>query len=397
MLELTSRDGKRTEQVADYVLTEEVLGTGSFGQVVLARHRKSKELVAIKVLTRDNDENTVRRISGEVSTMEKVGAGCPFIVQLYEVLVGHNHIYLVVEFAAGGELFKAMFKPETLVQGHVQAGESSSVCDIGSPKREKRARKYFQQLVIGLYWCHKHGVAHRDLKPQNLLLSLDGMLKIADFGLAASFNPDPAVHVSTRVMRQTMCGSPLYMAPEMLQLRHGATYNAILTDTWGCGACLYAMLLGRPPFPAASFNELVSLASRPNVNLHLPAHLPKDLVVLMRAMLRLDPRQRHSLQQVAQSPWFQEDFAEMLARTPSFVPPEGLRPITHTAAPEGSQAPRKPSVEPAQVRVEKMAYGPAWSRGLSSMLGRRRARVRPSIVHALSMDIRQKAMHFVGK
>ena len=112
MLELTSRDGKRTEQVADYVLTEEVLGTGSFGQVVLARHRKSKELVAIKVLTRDNDENTVRRISGEVSTMEKVGAGCPFIVQLYEVLVGHNHIYLVVEFAAGGELFKAMFKPE---------------------------------------------------------------------------------------------------------------------------------------------------------------------------------------------------------------------------------------------------------------------------------------------
>ena len=360
MLEYCSRDGTRTERVADYIL-QDVLGTGSFGQVVLGVHHKSQERVAIKVLPKDNtDENAVRRISGEVSTMEKVGAGCPFIVQLYEVLVGRHHIYLVVEYAAGGELFKSMFKPENEL----------GPLDIGTPEREQRARAYFQQLVIGLHWCHKHGVAHRDLKPQNLLLSMNGVLKIADFGLAASFNPDPALRVSSRSMRQTMCGSPLYMAPEMLCLRNGGSYNAIATDTWGCGSVLYAMLMGRPPFPASTFNELVGLASRPHIHLRLPEHVPRGLATLIRAMLRVDPKQRYNLIQVAQSPWFQQGLAATLSRTPNFRPPKGMAPVSCPAT--GVAAAHRSPHSGALIGVIQR---PIWTHSIFIFLGRRRARV----------------------
>ena len=136
--------------------------------------------------------------------MEKAHNGCPYIVQLLDVMVGQQNIYLVVEYAGGGELFKACFKPI-----------DDPDTDVGLPAREVRARDFFQQLALGLHWCHKKGVAHRDLKPQNLLLSCHGVLKIADFGLAASFNADPSLPHSTRSLRQTLCGSPLYMAPEV--------------------------------------------------------------------------------------------------------------------------------------------------------------------------------------
>lgn len=314
----TTCHGKSRERVGEYILQEE-LGIGSFGQVMLGVHRASKLCVAVKVLPKETaDIATIRRISTEVSTMEQTGDGCPFIVRLHEVLVGCNHVFLIVEYAAGGELFKSMFRPST-----------DDESDVGQPAREFRARVYFQQLVWGLHWCHMQGVAHRDIKPQNLLLSLDGVLKIADFGLAASFNPDPEV----KSLRQTMCGSPLYMAPEMLSLRSGETYDSIATDTWGCGAVLYAMLLGTPPFPASSFTELVRLASRPRLNLKLPAAVvPKGLGVLLRAMLRLDPKQRFTLPQVAQHPWFQNQLRQTLARTPGFRPPEGMGPSGHRTA-----------------------------------------------------------------
>ena len=170
---------RQAERVGDYLL-HHTLGHGSFGVVVLAAHRNTQARVAIKVMQRDpDDEGSVRRISAEIATMERIGRSCPFVVRLMEVLLGRNHIYLAMEYASGGELFKAMFRP---------AADSES--GVGTPERMERARLYFQQLAIGVQWCHSLGVAHRDIKPQNLLLGLNGVLKIADFGLAASFNPE---------------------------------------------------------------------------------------------------------------------------------------------------------------------------------------------------------------
>jgi len=314
-LNLSHGNDRDNDTIGEYKLRD-IVGTGSFGHVILGVHQQTREHVAIKVLAKDNASDcAIRRISSEVSTMEKAGRECPFIVKLHEVLVGHHHIYLVMEYAAGGELFKAKFKP---------ANDLST--DVGSIEREHRARSYFQQLIIGVQWCHDLGVAHRDIKPQNLLLSLNGVLKIADFGLAATFNPEPSLRCSHRAMRQTMCGSPLYMAPEMLSLRNGGSYNTLATDAWGCGAVLYAMLLGGPPFPASSFSELVSLASRPHVNLKMPDAIPRSLSMLLRALLRFDPKQRFTLPQVAQTEWFQIDLHGTLGKTPQFTPPVCMRP-----------------------------------------------------------------------
>ena len=310
-IELPSRDGTRTERVGNYILGDS-LGTGSFGAVYLGVNRTSQERVAVKVLPKDTDAQAIMRISGEVSTMEKAGAGCPFIVQLYEVMVGANHIYLICEYAGGGELFKSIFL-------------SKENDDANTPEREQRARGYFHQLVMGLHYCHRRGVVHRDVKPQNLLLSITGVLKIADFGLAASFNPDPSLRLSSQSMRHTMCGSPLYMAPEMLNLRNGGSYDALATDAWGCGAVLHAMLFGGPPFPASSFEQLVNQANRPHAHLRLPEGLNPELGTLIRSLLRLDPKQRCTLPQVAQSPWFQQDLAGTLSRTPYFRLPEDMK------------------------------------------------------------------------
>jgi serine/threonine protein kinase len=157
------------------------------------------------------------------------------------------------------------------------------------------------------------GVAHRDIKPQNLLLGENRILKIADFGLAASFNPDPALHESCRGLRRTMCGSPLYMAPELLVLRSGDVYNALATDAWSCGAVLAAMLMDHPPFPATSLPELVQMTSYAR-GLKLPESMAREQKMLLRALLAVDPARRLTLTEVRSHPWFRAQLPAALVR-----------------------------------------------------------------------------------
>jgi serine/threonine protein kinase len=134
--------GPSCEVVGDYFLSK-ILGTGSYGVVRLGLHRTSREELAVKVMPKQaEDANSIKRISSEIATMEKIGRGCPFIVQLHEVLIGDHHIYLVMECAMGGELFRAL-KP------------LSSTEEGG---REAQARYYFQQLIMGVQWCHTQGM-----------------------------------------------------------------------------------------------------------------------------------------------------------------------------------------------------------------------------------------------
>ena len=311
------------DRVGEYTLSE-TLGVGSFGRVVLGMHRRTAARVAIKILPKDAaNECAIKRVSTEISTMEKTGRECPFVVQLLEVLIGRSNIYLVMEYG-GSELFPAVFKLASDVES-----------DVGSPLRETRARTYFQQLVMGVQWCHKMGVAHRDLKPANLLLDDNAVLKIADFGFAAMLNLDSG-QPERRSMRKTMCGSPLYMAPELLSLREGCAYDSLATDAWGCGAVLYAMVLGTPPFPADSFSELVELALHPRVNLKIPYRMHRELGKLLRSMLRLDPKKRFTLRQVARSSWFETDLAKTLSRTPTFRSPFEPKRTSKRTASSGS-------------------------------------------------------------
>ncbi|XP_058112781.1 CBL-interacting serine/threonine-protein kinase 23-like isoform X19 [Magnolia sinica] len=167
-----------------------VLGEGSFGKVHLARDVETGEKRAIKVINKDRvvKDMMVAQIKREISTMKL--AKHPNVVHLFEVMASKTKIYFVLEYVTGGELFDKIAK-----QGKL---------------REEEARKYFQQLINAVDYCHSKGVYHRDLKLENLLLDEDGNLKISDFGLSAlpqQVREDGLLH--------TTCGTPNYVAPEI--------------------------------------------------------------------------------------------------------------------------------------------------------------------------------------
>ncbi|KAJ7560029.1 hypothetical protein O6H91_04G111200 [Diphasiastrum complanatum] len=157
-------------------------------------------------------------IKREISIMKLVKH--PNIIQICEVMGSKKKIYIVLELVTGGELFDKI-----ATQGRL---------------KEEEARKYFQQLINGVDFCHSRGVYHRDLKPENLLLDANGILKISDFGMSAlsqQLKADGLLH--------TTCGTPNYVAPEVL---NNKGYDGATADTWSCGVILFVLMAGYLPF-----------------------------------------------------------------------------------------------------------------------------------------------------
>ena len=204
-----------------------LLGQGTFAKVYHARNIVTSQSVAIKVIDKDKifKVGLMEQIKREISVMKLVRH--PNIVQLYEVMATKTKIYFVLEYVKGGELFNKIAKGKL---------------------REDAARKYFQQLVSAVDFCHSRGVYHRDLKPENLLVDENGNLKISDFGLSAlaeSRRQDGLLH--------TTCGTPAYVAPEVIS-RKG--YDGAKVDTWSCGVILFVLMAGYLPFQDSNLMEM---------------------------------------------------------------------------------------------------------------------------------------------
>ncbi len=194
-----------------------------------------------------------------------------------------------MELAEGGDLFDK-------IESDVGVGE-----DI--------THFYFTQLVSAVSYMHSKGVAHRDIKPENILLSAEGNLKIADFGLAALFS-----HNGVRKLCKTRCGSPPYTAPEVVTCDSGLgvkkllkEYAADLVDIWSCGVVLFVLLVGNTPWEepldrSYEFNQYVTTNGRPEDEVW--QNLPADTLSLLRGMMRVDPTERFSLADVRRHPWF---------------------------------------------------------------------------------------------
>ncbi|EPS71316.1 hypothetical protein M569_03446, partial [Genlisea aurea] len=165
------------------------IGEGTFAKVKFAQNTETGESVAMKVLDRSTiiKHKMVDQIKREISIMKRVRH--PYVVRLHEVIASRTKIYIILEFITGGELFDKI----------VQNGRLS----------ESESRRYFQQLIDAVDYCHTKGVYHRDLKPENLLLDSQGNLRISDFGLSA-FPPE-----GVDILRTT-CGTPNYVAPEAI-------------------------------------------------------------------------------------------------------------------------------------------------------------------------------------
>ncbi|XP_010683541.2 CBL-interacting protein kinase 18 [Beta vulgaris subsp. vulgaris] len=258
-----------------------LLGQGTFAKVYFARNIKSDASSAIKIVDKETvlKVGMIEQIKREISVMRLVKH--PNVVQLYEVMASKAKIYFVMEYVRGGELFNKVAKGKL---------------------KENIARKYFQQLISAVDYCHSRGVYHRDLKPENLLLDEDENLKVTDFGLSAfadTRKQDGLLH--------TTCGTPAYVAPEVIR-RHG--YDGAKADIWSCGVILFVLLAGYLPFQDSNLMEMYRKIGKAEYK--FPNWIPSDARRLLFKILDPNPRTRISTAKILQNSWFRKGFDSKL-------------------------------------------------------------------------------------
>ncbi|XP_060216137.1 CBL-interacting serine/threonine-protein kinase 3-like isoform X2 [Lycium barbarum] len=254
------------------------IGEGTFAKVKFARNSETGDPVAIKILDKDKvlKHKMAEQIKREIATMKLIRH--PHVVQLYEVLASKTKIFIVLEFVTGGELFDKIVN-----HGRMQ---------------EKEARKYFHQLINAVDYCHSRGVYHRDLKPENLLLHASGHLKVSDFGLSAL-----SQQVRDDGLLHTTCGTPNYVAPEVLN-DHG--YDGTTADLWSCGVILFVLLAGYLPFDDSNLMNLYKKIS--SAEFSCPPWMSFGAMKLITRILDPNPMTRITVAEILEDEWFKKDY-----------------------------------------------------------------------------------------
>ncbi|KAJ0984039.1 hypothetical protein J5N97_002395 [Dioscorea zingiberensis] len=258
----SSSGGRGARVVGDYMLSRQI-GSGSFSVVWHARHRVRGTEVAVKEIVMERLGKKLQdSLRSEIAILKRIDH--PNIISLHDIIEASGKIFLILEYCRGGDL--SMY-----IQRHGRVPE-----DV--------AKHFMQQLAAGLLVLRENNLIHRDLKPQNLLLSTNDenyTLKIADFGFARSLQP--------RGLAETLCGSPLYMAPEIMQLQK---YDA-KADLWSVGAILFQLVTGKTPFTGNNQMELLKNIIKSN-ELRFPPNnnLSYECIDLCQKLLRRNPVER---------------------------------------------------------------------------------------------------------
>nr|XP_020484925.1 MAP/microtubule affinity-regulating kinase 4-like isoform X3 [Labrus bergylta] len=245
------------------------IGKGNFAKVKLARHVLTGKEVAIKIIDKTQlNPTSLQKLFREVRIMK--GLNHPNIVQLFEVIETDKTLYLIMEYASGGEVFDYL----------VSHGRM----------KEVEARAKFRQIVSAVHYCHTKNIVHRDLKAENLLLDADANIKIADFGFSNEFTLGNKL--------DTFCGSPPYAAPELFQ---GKKYDGPEVDVWSLGVILYTLVSGSLPFDGQNLKELRERVLRGKYR--VPFYMSTDCEGILRRFLVLNPSKRCTLEQVMKDKW----------------------------------------------------------------------------------------------
>uniref|UniRef100_K9IMI6 Serine/threonine-protein kinase MARK1 n=1 Tax=Desmodus rotundus TaxID=9430 RepID=K9IMI6_DESRO len=254
--------------VGNYRL-QKTIGKGNFAKVKLARHVLTGREVAVKIIDKTQlNPTSLQKLFREVRIMKILNH--PNIVKLFEVIETEKTLYLVMEYASGGEVFDYL-----VAHGRM---------------KEKEARAKFRQIVSAVQYCHQKCIVHRDLKAENLLLDADMNIKIADFGFSNEFT------VGNKL--DTFCGSPPYAAPELFQ---GKKYDGPEVDVWSLGVILYTLVSGSLPFDGQNLKELRERVLRGKYR--IPFYMSTDCENLLKKLLVLNPIKRGSLEQIMKDRW----------------------------------------------------------------------------------------------
>ncbi|XP_056302174.1 serine/threonine-protein kinase MARK2 isoform X3 [Danio aesculapii] len=246
------------------------IGKGNFAKVKLAKHILTGREVAVKIIDKTQlNSSSLQKLFREVRIMKLLNH--PNIVKLFEVIETEKTLYLVMEYASGGEVFDYL-----VAHGRM---------------KEKEARAKFRQIVSAVQYCHQKCIVHRDLKAENLLLDADMNIKIADFGFSNEFTLGNKL--------DTFCGSPPYAAPELFQ---GKKYDGPEVDVWSLGVILYTLVSGSLPFDGQNLKELRERVLRGKYR--IPFYMSTDCENLLKKFLVLNPFKRGSLeQQIMKDRW----------------------------------------------------------------------------------------------
>ncbi|XP_067274137.1 MAP/microtubule affinity-regulating kinase 3 isoform X5 [Pseudorasbora parva] len=245
------------------------IGKGNFAKVKLARHILTGREVAIKIIDKTQlNPTSLQKLFREVRIMKILNH--PNIVKLFEVIETDKTLYLVMEYASGGEVFDYL-----VAHGRM---------------KEKEARAKFRQIVSAVQYCHQKHIVHRDLKAENLLLDADMNIKIADFGFSNEFT------IGNKL--DTFCGSPPYAAPELFQ---GKKYDGPEVDVWSLGVILYTLVSGSLPFDGQNLKELRERVLRGKYR--IPFYMSTDCENLLKRFLVLNPVKRGTLEQIMKDRW----------------------------------------------------------------------------------------------
>lgn len=279
----SERRGPRLSGAARYEKIRD-LNSGSFGFVQLAKDKLTGKKVAIKFIDRGDKVN--KHVKNEILNHRNLLHH--HVIQFREVYLTKSHLCIVMEFAPGGDMLDYVKKKGGLT--------------------EDQARWFFQQLIIGLDYCHKMGVANRDIKLENTLLddSPWPLLKICDFGYSKheQLNSAPGSRV----------GTPAYLAPEVILNTRGSTYDGKTADMWSCGVFLYVMMIGAYPFEKPedrrARDKLQRMIQRiVNVDYSIPsaAKMSEDCKDLLRKILVRNPKERITMEGVQAHKWFKKN------------------------------------------------------------------------------------------
>ncbi|KAK5626846.1 hypothetical protein RRF57_002562 [Xylaria bambusicola] len=286
--------GNRKTHIGPWQLGK-TLGKGSAARVRLARHHTTQDIVAVKILAknmtqmtaagsmaelekwdRTRDEFNSQRqmplsIEREVAVLKLIDH--PNIVKLHDIWENRAEIYLVLEYMDCGDMFTYI-----------------NAC---GPIPEFEMAAYFHQILSALEYVHSFNICHRDLKPENILMKCNGVVKIADFGMAA-------IQQSPTHTLRTSCGSPHYAAPELIAR---SRYQGSKVDIWSLGCLLYATLSRQLPFDDPDGNVPKLLAKAAKGSYVMPRFLSKEAQDLIRKMLTVDPAKRISIRHIWQHPF----------------------------------------------------------------------------------------------